>query len=236
SEAVQPPVVNLNAIWIPASNYWNPLGPVEFADGTPNPNRLPGLTGVPDEGLPVRMTNYRYVDTGFQDVRVENYQARFLAGLRGTWGGFDWETALTYSEAEAEDSSPNINMTALQRQLALSTPDAYNPFSGGCAATTSYGDCSPSSQAAVDAIVFDLVRESRTTLTMADFRMNRGDLFSLPAGDVGIAFGLEARRETQRDDRDENLDGTIIFTDMVTGETNLSNVAAVSPNPDTRGS
>ena len=26
------------------------------------------------------------------------------------------------------------------------------------------------------------------------------------------------------------------FTDMVTGETNLSNVAAVSPNPDTRGS
>ena len=236
SEAVQPPVVNLNAIWIPASNYWNPLGPVEFADGTPNPNRLPGLTGVPDEGLPVRMTNYRYVDTGFQDVRVENYQARFLAGLRGTWGGFDWETALTYSEAEAEDSSPNINMTALQRQLALSTPDAYNPFSGGCAATTSYGDCSPSSQAAVDAIVFDLVRESRTTLTMADFRMNRGDLFSLPAGDVGIAFGLEARRETQRDDRDENLDGTITFTDMVTGETNLSNVAAVSPNPDTRGS
>src|SRR5699024_11944172 len=49
SEAVQPPVVNLNAIWIPASNYWNPLRPVEVAAGTPNPNRLPGLTGVPDE-------------------------------------------------------------------------------------------------------------------------------------------------------------------------------------------
>src|SRR5690606_15573944 len=45
-----------------------------------------------------------------------------------------------------------------------------------------------------------------------------------------------ARRETQKDDRDANVDGTFTFTDMVTGETNLSNVSAVSPNPDTKGS
>ena len=236
SEAVQPAVVNLNSIWIPASNYWNPFGPTTFADGTPNPNRLPNLTGVPNEGLPVQMSNYRYVDAGFQNVRVENYQSRFVGGLRGTWGGFDWESALVYSEAEAEDRSPNVNMTALQRQLSLSTPDAYNPFSGGCAGTPSYGDCSPSSAAAIDAIVFDLVRTSRTTLSMADFRMNRADLFQLPAGPAGIAFGVEARRETQSDDRDANLDGTYTFTDSVTGATNPSNVAAVSPNPDTEGS
>jgi iron complex outermembrane recepter protein len=236
SRAVQPPVVNLNQIWIPASNYYNPFGPVTFADGTPNPNRLPGLTGVPTAGLPVLMTNYRFVDTGFQVVKVDNYQARLLGGLRGEWNGWDWESALTYSEAEAEDVSPNINMTALQQQLALSTPDAYNPFSGGCVATTSYGDCSPSSQAAIDAIVFDLKRVSRTTLSMADFRVSRGDLFGLPGGPVGVALGLEARHETQKDDRDANLDGTNIFVDMVTGETNLSNVSAVSPNPDTSGS
>jgi outer membrane receptor protein involved in Fe transport len=236
SRAVQPPVVNLNQIWIPASNYYNPFGPVTFADGSLNPNRLPGLTGVPTAGLPVLMTNYRFVDTGFQVVKVDNYQARLLGGLRGEWNGWDWESALTYSEAEAEDVSPNINMTALQQQLALSTPDAYNPFSGGCVATTSFGDCSPSSQAAVDAIVFDMKRVSRTTLTMADFRVSRGDLFSLPGGPVGMAMGLEARHETQKDDRDANLDGTNTFVDMVTGATNLSNVSAVSPNPDTSGS
>lgn len=236
SRAVQPPVVNLNQIWIPASNYYNPFGPVTFADGSANPNRLPGLTGVPAAGLPVLMTNYRFVDTGFQVVKVDNYQARLLGGLRGEWRGFDWETALVYSEAEAEDVSPNINMTALQKQLALSTPDAYNPFSGGCVATTSYGDCSPSSQAAIDAIVFDMRRLSRTTLTMADFKLSRGDLFQLPGGPAGMAFGVEARRETQKDDRDANVDGTFTFTDMVTGETNLSNVSAVSPNPDTKGS
>jgi iron complex outermembrane receptor protein len=236
SEALQPPVVNLNSLWIPASNYWNPFGATTLPDGSPNPNRLPGLTNVPAAGLPVQMSNYRYVDTGFQRVRVENYQARFLAGLRGEWNGWNWETALLYSEAEAKDRSPNINMTALQQQLALATPDAYNPFSGGCVDTPTHSDCSPSSQAAIDAIVFDLVRKSRTTLTMADFKMSRADLFALPAGEVGVAFGAEARRETQEDDRDANLDGTYTFTDMVTGETNLSNVAAVSPNPDTRGS
>lgn len=235
SEAVQPPVVNLNSIWIPASNYWNPFGPVTFANGAANPNRLPGLTNVPTGGLPVLMTNYRFVDAGFQTVKVENRQLRFLGGVRGEWRGYDWESALLYSEAEAEDTSPNINRTLLQQQLALSTPDAYNPFSGGCVTTTSYGDCSPSSQAAIDAIVFDLRRVSRTTLALADLKFSRGDFLTLPAGPMGIAFGFEVRHETQEDDRDENLDGTVTFTDMVTGVTTPSNVAAVSPNPDTYG-
>ena len=235
SRAIQPPVVNLNDIWIPASNYWNPFGPVTFADGSANPNRLPNLTNVPAAGLPILLENYRYVDTGFQEVTVKNFQSRFLGGLRGQWRGFDWESALLYSAAEAEDISPNINMTALQQQLSLSTPDAYNPFGGGCVDTTSYGDCSPSSPAAIDAITFDMRRFSRTTLALADFKMSRPDLFTLPGGPVGVAFGAEYRRETQFDDRDENVDGTFTFVDMVTGATNLSNVSAVSPNPDTRG-
>jgi outer membrane receptor protein involved in Fe transport len=236
SNAVQPPVINLNAVTIPASNFYNPLGPVRFADGSLNPNRLPGLTNVPEAGLPVRLTNYRFIDTGPQHVKVKNWQSRFLAGLRGEFAGFDWETALLYSEAFAKDSSTAVNTTALQRQLALSTPDAYNPFNGGCVATPTFGDCSPSSPAAIDAITFDLVRKSKTTLALWDFKVSRPDLFSLPGGDVGIALGVEARRETQKDDRDANLDGTNVFRDAVTGEVNISNVAAVSPNPDTKGS
>jgi len=234
SKAIQPPVVNLNGLWIPASNYWNPFGPTTI-NGQPNPNRLPNLTNVPAGGLAVRLGNYRFADAGFQEVTVKNYQTRILGGLRGEWRGFDWEGAVLYSEAEAEDISPNINMTKLQQQLALSTPDAYNPFNGGCVDTPSYNDCTPSSQAAIDAIVFDMRRLSRTTLALADFKMSRNDLFQLPGGPVGVAAGVELRRETQSDDRDENLDGTHTFVDMVTGETNLSNVSAVSPNPDTKG-
>ncbi|MBB5744567.1 TonB-dependent receptor plug domain-containing protein [Brevundimonas variabilis] len=235
TQRIQPPVINLNTLTIPAQNYWNPFGPVTFADGRANPNRITGLTNVPVTGLAVTLNQYRFVDAGYQTVDVSNYQARALGGLRGEWRGFDWETALLYSEAEAIDESDAVNTTALQASLALSTPDAYNPFNGGCVAQTSFGDCTPSSQTALDAITFRLKRESRTTLTQYDFKVSRPDLFSLPGGDVGVAFGFEARKETQRDDRDANLDGSNPFRDSVTGAVQLSNVIAVSQNPDTSG-
>ncbi|WGM48099.1 Vitamin B12 transporter BtuB [Brevundimonas sp. NIBR10] len=235
TQNIQPPTINLNAIYIPASNYWNPFGPVTFANGQANPNRLSGLTGVPTAGLPVRLTNYRFNDTGFQTVDVDNYQARLLGGLRGEWRGFNWESALMYSQAGATDTSNAVNMTALQASLALSTPDAYNPFNGGCVTTTTFGDCTPSSQVAIDAISTDLVRESETGLTLWDFKVSRPDLLNLWAGPLGVAFGVEARHETQDDDRDADLDGTNIFRDVVDGTISISNLAAVSSNPDTHG-
>ncbi|OYU77360.1 MAG: TonB-dependent receptor [Alphaproteobacteria bacterium PA3] len=232
---IQPPVINLNTLTIPSTNYWNPFGPTVFANGQANPNRLPGLTNVPTTGLAITLNQYRFVDAGYQTVNVDNYQARLLAGLKGVYRGFNWESAIVYSEAEAEDVSDAVNSTALQKQLALSTPDAYNPFNGGCLDQTSYGDCTPSSKAAIDAITFKLRRESRTTLSMADFKVSKSDLFQIWGGDVGVAFGLEVRAETQRDNRDANLDGSNPFVDSVTGATQLSNVIAVSQNPDTKG-
>ncbi|MRL68033.1 TonB-dependent receptor domain-containing protein [Brevundimonas sp. SPF441] len=235
TQNIQPPTILLNPLWIPASNYWNPFGPVTFADGTRNPNRLAGLTNVPTAGTAVKLVRYRFNDLGAQVVDVDNWQSRFLGGLRGEWRGFDWESALLYSEAEATDSSNAVNLTALQANLALSTPDAYNPFSGGCVNDTSFGDCTPSSQAAIDAITTDLTRVSKTTLALWDFKVSRPDVFTLPGGPVGMALGVEARRETQRDDRDADLDGTNIFRDSVSGEISQSNIAAVSSNPDTYG-
>ncbi|WHU04920.1 TonB-dependent receptor [Sphingomonas sp. NIBR02145] len=231
---IQPPTINLNAIVIPASNYWNPFGPTTF-NGVANPNRIAGLTNVPAAGLAVRLSTYRFVDAGQQEVDVTNWQSRFLGGVKGRIGSFDFDSAILYSEAEATDVSNAINMTALQRNLALSTPEAYNPFSGGCAATPSIGDCSPASRTTIDSFQFDLKRRSKTTLALADFKVSNGRLLALPGGNLGVAFGIEGRRETQRDDRDPNLNGSIGFVDMVTGETNLSNVAAVSPTPSTRG-
>ena len=49
--------------------------------------------------------------------------------------------------------------------------------------------------------------------------MSRPDLFTLWAGDVGAAIGVETRRETYVDDRDLRQDGTIQFTDTISGLT-----------------
>lgn len=236
TQRIQPPTINLNAIVIPASNYWNPFGPVTFANGQANPNRIPGLTNVSASGLPVRLSTYRFVDAGNQVVNVENWQSRFLVGARGELGSFDYDSAFLYSEAQSRDSSNAIDMTLLQRNLALSTPDAYNPFSGGCSATPSVGDCSRASQATIDSFSFNLVRRSKTSLMLGDFKLSNSRLIALPGGNLGMAIGVEARRETQEDNRDPRLNGEISFRDSVTGDTNLSNVAAVSPTPSVRGS
>jgi len=236
SHAIQPPTINLNAIVIPASNYYNPFGPVTFANGQTNPNRIPGLTNVPVAGLPVTLSTYRFVDSGPQYVDVVNWQSRFLAGAKGKIGSFDFDSAILYSEAQATDRSDAINMTRLQQSLALSTPDAYNPFSGGCSATPSVGDCTPSSATSINSFLFKLQRRDTTTLLLGDFKLSNAHLFALPGGDVGLAMGVEGRRETQRDERDSNLNGDIPFTDAVTGAVSTSNVAAVSPTPSTSGS
>lgn len=237
TRAFQSPATTSSAqvITAPASSYWNPFGPVTFANGAANPNRLAGIN-APAAGLAVTLTSYDFVDAGKQQVDVTNDQTRFLAGLRGDALGWKWESALLYSQAKVKDISDGISATAAQKQIGLSTPDAYNPFNGGTVANPSAGDATPSSQAAIDAIRFKSKRESTSSLASWDFRVSKGDLFQLPGGDVGLAAGVEWRRETQHDDRDAHVDGTITYTNSVTGLVYLSDMVGTSPSPDTKGS
>ena len=235
TSALQVPIATLSSgvISIPASNYWNPFGPVTFANGTANPNRLPNLN-VPASGLPLTLRGYTFADLGLTHVDVTNDQYRVLGGVRGRKFGFDWESALVYSEATADDISDNISNTKLYAQLALSTPDAYNVFNGSDINNPSGADTTRNSEAAIDAIRVKIKRRTKSTLASWDFKVSRPDLFSLPAGDVGVASGVEVRRETQMDDRDKRIDGTITFTDPISGAV-LSDLINSSMNPDTKG-
>jgi iron complex outermembrane receptor protein len=237
THAVQTSTTNLASlpIAIAASNYYNPFGPAVFANGQANPNRLPGLS-VGAAGVGVTMAAYNFADVGPTHVDVENTQWRFLSGLKGEKFGFKWEGALLYSEATVEDTSDGISATALQNQMRLSTPDAYNPFNGGTLGAPSIGDGAPSSQTAIDAIRVKTVRKNTSSLALADFKVSKVDLFAVPAGDVGFAAGIEYRRETQKDDRDDRLDGTIRFTNSLTGVTYENDLVGSSPSPDTKGS
>jgi len=222
-------------IIIPRNNYWNPFGPVTFEDGTPNPNRLENLN-IPASGVDLELRQYRPVDAGPRRINVENISTRYLLGLRGRRGAWDWESALLYSEAKTDDTtSGRISNTLFQQALALSTPAAYNPFNGGNPADPSNGDATGNDPATIQSFLIDVSRVSETSLAMWDLKISRSRLYALPAGDLGVAAGLEVRRETFRDDRDPRLDGTITFTDMVSGETSGSDVMGSSPTPDTSG-
>jgi len=128
-----------------------------------------------------------------------------------------------------------VSLTLLQQSINGNTPNAYNPFNGGCLDDPGQGDCTPNSAAAIDPFRIDVFREGGTSLALADFKLSRDDLFTLPGGNVGVASGIEWRRETFFDNRDPRLNGTITFTDSITGVFNGSDVAGTSESPDTSG-
>lgn len=221
-------------ISIPASNYYNPFGPTTF-NGVANPNRIANLVNVPTTGLPLRITTYRPVDTGARVYQVADDSYRLLAGVRGQKFGLDWESALVYSWAKTDDHTLNaISNTLFQQALAKSTPDAYNPFNGGNVNDYQGADLTPSDRTTINSFLVGVHRISETSLTSWDLKASRADAFKLPAGDVGVAGGIEARRDGYVDNRDKRLDGTVTYTDIVTGITYGTDVMGASPSPDVR--
>lgn len=214
--------------------FFNPFGPTT-RDGAPNPNRLPGTT-IAAGGADIVIERFRFVDVGTREVTVDKDSYRIVSGFRGSFGDWDYDTGFLYSQANSTDfERDRVSLTLLQTALNRTTPDAYNPFNGGCLMDPGQGDCTPNPQSVIDDITVDVFRKGETTLALADFKVSRNNLLTLPGGDVGIAAGVEFRRETFFDDRDPRLDGTITFTDSVTGQFNGSDVVQSSPTPDTSG-
>lgn len=214
------------------NNYYNPFGAMYRADGSLNPYRLAGIN-APVGGLDVRLNNYRATDVN-NNYTVDDDSFRVLAGVRGMLFGFDWESAALYSAAETVDTTNVINNTLFQEALSWNTPDAYNPFWGGNLDDWSAPLDPARNQAAINYFTMPVTRRSKSTLFQVDTRFVREDLFSLPAGQVGMAFGAEWRRESLLDDRDPHMDGTLNYINPLTGVP-TSNVAGASPAKDTYG-
>jgi outer membrane receptor protein involved in Fe transport len=97
------------------------------------------------------------------------------------------------------------------------------------------GDCAPSSQAAINTAKLRMSRQDFSSLANADFKVSRPDLFTLPAGNVGVAMGLEFRDETHSDRRDPHTNGQITFADPVLNTLSLSDATGVNVTPSTHG-
>ena len=206
-----------------ADNPYNPLGS--------GPGRLSGpglddaMSGVPAEGLDLLIDNHRIAQLP-RIVDNDGEMYRFLQGLRGSQGEWDWETAFSISEAKQDDITRNrVSNTLAQQALYDSSANAFNPFDPTVEGSN------------VERILVDVYRKSKTKLTTFDFKVSNNELFALPAGPVAGLVGFEWRKEEFEDDRDPRLDGTIVFTHY-TGDTfpYVSDVVNSSPTPDSKGS
>lgn len=228
-------IISSHRILVPASNYWNPFGATTLADGSENPNRLPDIN-IPDSGLDVLLRSYRVVDGGERTIDVDNNSFRLLSGVKGTLGAWDVDSAILYARSKTTDVTHNrVSNTLFQQALALNTPDAYNPFSGGDPVNPSLGDATASAEGTIDSFLVDVYRRGRTSLTLADVKFVNQSILNAPAGAIGLVLGAEWRRESYTDDRDDRLDGTIPFVDLVSGQQFGSDVMNSSPTADSRG-
>lgn len=242
-EREQSPLLSAVPIGIEASAYYNPLGPTTLADGSPNPNRADNGLGpnVSAAGRDLLMEDYRWIDAGPRRGFVTKDVYRIVAGLKGDLWGWDFDTGFVYSQANTTDLTENrISNSLAQAAINRTDATAYNPFNGGCfpdipGTGANNGDCTPNPQAVIDTITVDVFRKGETTLALADFKVSKADVIALPGGSIGIAAGVEFRRETFIDDRDPRLDGTITFTNAVNGDFFGSDVVGSSPSPDTSG-
>lgn len=184
----------------------------------------------------ISVSFYRFADAGIRPVEVDNYQARVLAGLRGwTDNGWNWETALLWSKAQATDDMVGVDVTRFVESINRTDSSAYNPFNGaGGMLPPTGGDGTPSD--GYQDFMAWTTRQSTSELALWDFKINRPDLFSWYAGDIGIAAGVEVRYESLRDDRDPIIDGTHTYTDWYTGTEYQSNFFGHSSTPDSYGS
>ncbi|MGH8044964.1 MAG: TonB-dependent receptor domain-containing protein, partial [Stenotrophomonas sp.] len=182
----------------------------------------------------IRLLNYQFADSGIRRVKVDNDQSRVLLGGRGwTEGGWNWETALLYSRARSTDTQQGGLTDAFIDAVNRTDASAYNPFSGGDPASIRVGDATPYD---TSSFIGEATREGTTELALWDFKVNRSDLLTWYAGDIGMAAGVEYRYESRTDDRDENIDGSNPYTDWYTGTVAASNFFTHSPRPDVHGS
>lgn len=193
-----------NDIYVPSTNYYNPFGTRFYGPGTANPGQA---------ASDVLLRNFRPVGMGSRSADVTSRAWQFLAGLRG-WVGdsWQWEAAAQYGEGKTTDVAHNmISESRLRAQLALDTPDAFNVFGGAGA----------NAQSVLDAVRIDNVRTGEATLGIVDAKAT-GDLFDISGGAVQAAVGVEYRRETFSDARDEFSNG--------------NDVIALSPTSNSSGS
>jgi iron complex outermembrane receptor protein len=156
------------AVLVPSSPYY----PSAFAAAN-------GLSGLP------LLLNYRDVANGSRNTLDVSENARLVAGVRGSLAGWDMDSAFLYSQSKVHEDLLS-GYAQYSKVLPIFNSGVINPFG------------ETSDKAALEAIRAAEFRgtsyASKTSTTSVDLKGSR-EIYTLPAGAVGMALGAELRRE-----------------------------------------
>lgn len=158
-------------------------------------------------------------DLSYSSIDFERVTTQATLALDGEFGD-SWRWGAYYSHGEYENNidTPGFLLTT---NYAQAVDSVISPVTGqavcrvtltnansGCVPINLFGLGAPS-QEAIDYVTGTPQQRTTTKLDVAGVSL-RGEPFSLPAGDVSIAVGLEARKE-QTDQRVGELDAAKAF-------------------------
>jgi len=171
----------------------NVSGAWGYPGGPVNANSGPGAVvlgvGHPDNPYdePVRV-RYNAADVGGRVTDNTNEFFRFLAGIKGTWGDWDYDTAYLHSSTNLVNKRTGfLRYSAVQCALG----DAACP--GGVWNIGLGSEANP--QSLYDYISPEIRAYARSSLDMFDFTASRA-IYDLKGGPLSLAFGTEWRRTT----------------------------------------
>jgi iron complex outermembrane recepter protein len=146
---------------------------------------------------------YRAIDIGPAAVDSLSRTARFVGGLKGTFSGWDFDTAVTFSEVKQTDTARKLLNVAVKNALLNPTPENV---AAAAAISPAYAALPPgtvwrigenahlNSAAMYDALLDDKQRKGFSRQYGFDLKVSR-EMGKLDGGPIGLAVGVEARHE-----------------------------------------
>ncbi|WP_349744926.1 TonB-dependent receptor [Roseateles cavernae] len=162
---------------------------------SPNPTTLSGVNwSAINAFLPNPVNHpssfevrFRATELGNRSSEVSSEANRVVVGTTGTFGSWDYTVGASHALNKVEDRYVN-GYFKFNELLAAVRGGQINPFGASPAA----------SQALIQSLrIDDAARRSEGTTSGLDAKIT-GTLGQLDGGDIGVAFGAELRRETQK--------------------------------------
>ena len=152
------------------------------------PESLPATHPNNPFGVPV-ILRHRFTELGNTDRVVDADATRLSTGLKGVWGSLDWESGLLFTKNQTEVQQLNqVRRTPLTQGILNGTYNFFNPSAGAIKP---------------DDIRINTKDVADSSFMIADLKVS-GEVGQMEAGPVGIAAGLEYRREDREARPDAN--------------------------------
>ncbi|MEO5671162.1 MAG: TonB-dependent receptor, partial [Ramlibacter sp.] len=184
-----------------------PSGTIFFPNGDVVSNAAATQLGAAHPDNPynaaARLSYNPVLDIGPRRIASSSNSIRLVAGLKGTWDAWDYDTAFTYSESKQTDtqekainwrvSNALLNPTAANVAAAKANNAAYAALPAGTFWRIGE-NAGLNSPGLYSALLQDKSREGYSRQYGADFKVSR-EIGKLEGGPIGLAIGGEVRHE-----------------------------------------